>query len=407
VAELSGDARIRDLKRRLELDPSSRLFVTLAEEYRKSGLLPEALSVLQKGLLAHPGYLSAHVALGRAYLEAGQITEAIATFTRVLASDPGNLVSAKSLADIYMSRGEGVEAIKKYKLYRALSGDRTVDDVIERLQVELAPPPPQRPVEMALPPPPTFFEGKPTGPIRTSRELKFPERPSREVESADVHPLAYDFEDSKGGRHKDLPPDVLSRDISVDDLFVRAVAPPATAPQASRAAEDVTTPLALGAVTPTAPAAPAPPVAPETPRDASDDVSTRAFRISDVLGSAAPEIPGGNGDGEGEPFPADTALPPAAPADDSRSTAPAEPSGRTLADLYYAQGHYPEALRIYDDLVAQNPFDTELKRLRRDAEARLLPAATTPDLASPDAGLTRRLARVRALKRWLAVVQAG
>ena len=108
MAELSGDARIRDLKRRLELDPSSRFFVTLAEEYRKSGLLPEALSVLQKGLLAHPHYLSAHVALGRAYLEAGQITEAIATFSRVLASDPGNLVSAKSLADIYLSRGEGV-----------------------------------------------------------------------------------------------------------------------------------------------------------------------------------------------------------------------------------------------------------------------------------------------------------
>jgi tetratricopeptide (TPR) repeat protein len=405
VAELSGDARIRDLKRRLELDPSSRLFVTLAEEYRKSGLLPEALSVLQKGLLAHPSYLSAHVALGRAYLEAGQITEAIATFTRVLSSDPGNLVSAKSLADIYMSRGEGVEAIKKYKLYRALSGDRTVDDVIERLQVELAPPPPLRPVETAVPPPPTFFEGKPTGPIRTSRELRFPERPPREVESAEVHPLAYDFEDSKGSRRKDAPPDVFSRDISVDDLFVRPIAPPP-----NRAAEDVTTPLALGAVTPTAAPAVPPAGPPETPRDASDDVSTRAFRISDVLGSAAPEIPGESGDGNGEgeePFPAEAALAAAAPVDDSRSTAPAEASGRTLADLYYVQGHYPEALRIYDDLVAQNPFDIELKRLRRDAEARLLPAATTPDLASPDAGLTRRLARVRALKRWLAVVQAG
>src|SRR5215471_9388575 len=162
MADPAAEGRIRDLKRRLELEPSSRLFVALAEEYRKTGRLADALSTLQKGLLAHPNYLSAHVALGRAYLEAGQITEAIATFSKVLSSDPGNLVSAKSLADIHMSRGDSVEAVKKYKLYRALSGDRSVDDTIERLEMELAqPPPPSAIEEIAPPPPPTFHEDKP------------------------------------------------------------------------------------------------------------------------------------------------------------------------------------------------------------------------------------------------------
>ena len=113
MPDAGAEARIQDLKRRIELDPGSRLFVALAEEYRKGGRLTEALSTLQRGLLAHPNYLSAQVALGRAYLEAGQVTEAIATFSKVLAADPGNLVSAKSLADIYLSRGETVEAIKK------------------------------------------------------------------------------------------------------------------------------------------------------------------------------------------------------------------------------------------------------------------------------------------------------
>jgi hypothetical protein len=144
--------------------------------------------------------------------------------------------------------------------------------------------------------------------------------------------------------------------------------------------------------------------APNIVSGASEDLSTRAFRISDVLGSAAPEILGG---GPAEAESREDPSSPEEPASDSRSTAPAEPSGRTLGDLYYAQGHYTEALRIYDDLVASNPFDTELKRLRRDAEARLLPAASSPGLASPEPGMTRRLARVRALKRWLAVVQAG
>ncbi|MDQ2977728.1 MAG: tetratricopeptide repeat protein, partial [Acidobacteriota bacterium] len=87
--------------------------------------------------------------------------------------------------------------------------------------------------------------------------------------------------------------------------------------------------------------------------------------------------------------------------------APPEAGGRTLADLYFAQGHYTEALAIYDDLVSANPFDPELRRMRRDAEARLLPAASSPGGASPDPGLNRRLARVRALKHWLSMVQNG
>ena len=101
----------------------------------------DALSALQKGLLAHPGYVAAQVALGRVYLEANQTTDAIATFTKVLVADPGNLVAAKSLADIYLARGDKLEAVKKYKLYRALSGDRKVDAMIAELETQVAPKP--------------------------------------------------------------------------------------------------------------------------------------------------------------------------------------------------------------------------------------------------------------------------
>ena len=72
-------------------------------------------------------------------------------FSTALAADPGNLVSARSLAEIYLSRGERVEAIKKYKLYRGLSGDRRVDEVIERLGRELAAGP-EVPMAAAVPP---------------------------------------------------------------------------------------------------------------------------------------------------------------------------------------------------------------------------------------------------------------
>ena len=348
MADSAAESRIRDLKRRLELEPGSRLFVALAEEYRKNGQLSDALSTLQKGLLAHPSYLSAHVALGRAYLESGQITEAIATFSRVLANDPGNLVSAKSLADIYLSRGESVEAIKKYKLYRALSGDRTVDDIVERLEMDLAPPPPlasDGKGASAPPPPPTFYEGK-TGPIRSSREVKFGEAVvASRTQDLDVTSVKFEPDDSTASGRPAAEPMPMSRDI----------------------------PLVTSR--PAAQAAPVP---------AESEAATRAFRIAEVMDSG----------GEAE-------------AGEAPSAAGEEPQGRVLADLYFAQGHYTEALRIYDELVAASPFDSDLKRMRREAEARLLPAATTPLAAGSVTALERRLAKVRALKRWLAVVQTG
>lgn len=362
MADPGAQARIRDLKKRLELDPGSRLFVALAEEYRKTGRFAEALSTLQKGLLAHPHYVSAHVALGRAYLESGQITEAIATFSKVLVADPGNLVSAKSLADIYLSRGESVESIKKYKLYRALSGDRNVDDIIRRLEEEIAPPPPPPHLsEAAVPPPPTFVE-KPTGPIRLSRTVETSEvREALAEDPFDITSVTFEPGDDSAPAVDEGPFGVLSRDMPLD------------LPKASSRR--------------TPPPTPPPPVAAQ--RGEEDPAKTRAIRVSDFVGASARG---------------------AAPVPEPPQQAPAaasEEAGRTLADLYFAQGHYAEALRIYDDLVAANPQDEELKRMRRDAEARLLPAASTPGSGAHDPSLTRRLGRIRALKQWLSVVQAG
>ncbi len=359
-----SEARIRDLKRRLEQDPGSRLFVSLAEEYRKAGRVADALLTLQKGLQTHPHYLSAQVAMGRAYLEAGLITEAIATFSKVLTVDRANLVSAKSLADIYLSRGESVEAVKKYKLYRALSGDRDVDDIIEQLEEKLAPPPPGPPA--AAPPPPTFYEEKRPDSGRRSRTLKIagPAQAAPAEEPFDMTPVSFEPEESSAEEAAEPEPfPVASRDL-----------PLVTAPRGAR---------------------------PPSPlRTAVEDVSTRSLRMADIFAQApAAAVPG----------PAAPASPPsetAKPASGS-ATPPAEPQGRALADLYFAQGHYAEALRIYDDLMATNPFDAEVKRLRRDAEARLLPAGLTPGAAAPDPALERRLARIRALKRWLSVVQTG
>jgi tetratricopeptide (TPR) repeat protein len=236
---MAAEARIRELRRRLEQDSRSPLFVGLAEEYRAAGSLPDAIRTLEKGLQLYPRYVSAQVALARAYLEADRAGDAEAMFTKALACDRGNLVSARSLADIYLSRGDRIEAVKKYKLYRALSGDRGVGEIIERIERDLGP---------------------------------------------------------------------------------------------------------------------------------------------------AQEPPG-------------------------------EPRGRVLADLYFAQGHYAEALTLYQELARSDPSDGEIARLVSEASARLAatggfqgPQGPPPLLPASSAGAldgnpVRRQAMIQALKRWLSVIQ--
>lgn len=132
-----SDDRIRELEQKLSAMPGSRTFVALAEEYRRAGRYQEALRTLQEGLARHPGYLSAQIAAARLYQEMGHSDEAIAAFSGVLAADRENLVAAKSLAELQLAAGNREEAIKKYKLFRAISGDRSVDDVIAMIEAEM------------------------------------------------------------------------------------------------------------------------------------------------------------------------------------------------------------------------------------------------------------------------------
>jgi tetratricopeptide (TPR) repeat protein len=439
VAEPTAEARIRDLERRLDLDPGSRLFVSLAEEYRKVGRLRDALSALQKGLLAHPGYVAAQVALGRVYLEAKQTTDAIATFTKVLSADPGNLVAAKSLADIHLDRGDKLESLKKYKLYRALSGDRKVDGIIAELEPQVEPKPvtPLRkwmaPAE-PLPPPPSFQDtDKSRRPTRSRMPGAMPSPPMDEP--FEITPLSFEpGEDSgKSGVHDSEGPFLVpTRDAMIAAPPRPEPAAPQPEPPAPRAeaAPPVPEPPPMWEeVVPRAFPAPAPINEPARPA-AADDAATGAIDVAAAFAAspASPEAPPASWPAADEP---PSAAPPEietvaavlpsmaaaaaepAPASSEISDAasaaapeePATPAGRAMADLYYGQGHYAEALQIYDDLVSRNPFDEDLQRMRRDAEARLLPAGATPTAASPDPAREKRLARIRVLKGWLSQVR--
>lgn len=105
---------IERLKEKLEKDPSSKLFVPLAEEYKKAGMFDEAVDVLTKGLERQPSYLSARVSLGKLYGERGMLDEASAEFEKVIAVIPDNLYAHKKLAEIYKDLGRKDDAIREF-----------------------------------------------------------------------------------------------------------------------------------------------------------------------------------------------------------------------------------------------------------------------------------------------------
>jgi len=135
-------SRLEELKRILQRDPTSRQFLALAEEYRRHGKLRDAIITLERGLAVHSSAVAAHVALGRIYQQLDRFEDAIRSFTNALRIDRENLVAIRQLAEVHLTRGDRLEALKRLKLYRGLNpGDRDVDELILRLESELAPPP--------------------------------------------------------------------------------------------------------------------------------------------------------------------------------------------------------------------------------------------------------------------------
>jgi tetratricopeptide (TPR) repeat protein len=108
-------SRLEDLRRRVQLDPSSIAFAQLAEEYRRASMFQEAVDVCRAGLDVHPSYLSARVTLGRALIELQQLDDAQRELEHVLQTAPENLAAIRGLADVYHRQGTLPEALAQYR----------------------------------------------------------------------------------------------------------------------------------------------------------------------------------------------------------------------------------------------------------------------------------------------------
>ncbi|MDQ7786833.1 MAG: tetratricopeptide repeat protein [Thermodesulfovibrionales bacterium] len=184
---------IERLKEKITRDPNSKLFVPLAEEYKKSGMYDEAIDTLTKGLEQQPGYLSARVSLGKIYIERGMLTEARDEFEKVISAIPDNLYAHKKLAEIYRELGEKEKAVQEFRKVLKLN---PMDDWAATSLAEL-----QKNQKPAIPVTPTGDAGVP-----------YPEAPptEEEVHEEPVAPAELPSESPAYGNKDlwDIPPEI-------------------------------------------------------------------------------------------------------------------------------------------------------------------------------------------------------
>ncbi len=112
---------IEEYNKKLTNNPESLVFVPLAEAYRKSGMLDEAIETCLKGLRLHPTYMSARMVLGRAYMEKVMPEEAATEFRKVAAADTNNIMAHTLLGQLYMQQEKFANAIEAYQKVLSLN----------------------------------------------------------------------------------------------------------------------------------------------------------------------------------------------------------------------------------------------------------------------------------------------
>ena len=116
-----GTSEIAKLTERISKDPKSKLFVPLAEEYKKAGDIEMAIAVLTEGLKNNPGYVTAKSFLGRLLLDKGDLKEAQNEFEEVIKAIPDNVLAQRKLADIHVLQGRPQEALIFFKAVLAVN----------------------------------------------------------------------------------------------------------------------------------------------------------------------------------------------------------------------------------------------------------------------------------------------
>ena len=122
-------SEIAKLEERISKDPKSKLFVPLAEEYKKVGDIERSIQVLTEGLKNNPSYVTARSFLGRLLFEKGDMAGAQREFEEVAKSIPDNLMAQHKLGDLKTKTFKEIWKNGEYKKFRSkiLQGRKNID----------------------------------------------------------------------------------------------------------------------------------------------------------------------------------------------------------------------------------------------------------------------------------------
>ncbi len=157
---MANSARIDELRKKFDENPR-RYFAPLANEYRKSGDLAQAVFILEEYLPQQPGHISGHIVYGQTLFELGRDEEAKRVLETALSLDPENLIALRHLGHISRQAGDFEAARSWYqRLLEADPRDAEIEQLLGSLDaaaqahaaglsgppaVEAAPPPPAPP----------------------------------------------------------------------------------------------------------------------------------------------------------------------------------------------------------------------------------------------------------------------
>lgn len=132
----------------LRVDSGALIFATLADVYISSGMIDEAISILNDGLTRNPNYHLARIILGRAYYLKGELKEAIkiieSVYDEIKESETANLY----LGHCYRDLAQREKARTYYEVALKINPENMEAlKELEKLIPDFTPPPKAMPVQ--------------------------------------------------------------------------------------------------------------------------------------------------------------------------------------------------------------------------------------------------------------------
>lgn len=140
-------AKVAEYVEAITLDPSSKVFVPLAEIYREAGMLDAAVPLITKGIRANPEYGPGYIVLGRLFVTQEKLEEARKAFLKAVQLEGESLPAHKGLLKV-LWRLENKDAARKTaeKILRLDPTDREAKTILASVS---APPAAHKPLQTA------------------------------------------------------------------------------------------------------------------------------------------------------------------------------------------------------------------------------------------------------------------